>query len=206
MEKILIICNGTQENAAFLQKQAAEAKLIVCADGGANTALLAGITPHVVIGDLDSVSPAARAAFTNALWFHQTRQDNTDFEKALEYCLSKNIEDIVVACAFGGRVDFSISNFLSAFNYINRKNIIFKGHGWRVYLAENSRAYPAAPGKKVSIIPLMGDVHGLTLNGLKYQLTNALLRASEPAVSNVAENNTFEVKFEEGRLLVYVED
>ncbi len=61
----LVICNGEvlvkKAIAPLLQKSS----FIVCADGGANKARELGIRPDVIIGDLDSISPATAKLFSN---------------------------------------------------------------------------------------------------------------------------------------------
>jgi thiamine pyrophosphokinase len=54
----------------------------VAADGGADAAMAAGRMPERVIGDMDSLSDAARAAFADRLML-AAEQDSTDFAKAL---------------------------------------------------------------------------------------------------------------------------
>ncbi len=66
---------------------------LVAADGGADQALAFGCVPEVVIGDLDSLSAAARARFSRGMeqnqpaaissLLHIPEQDTTDFDKAL---------------------------------------------------------------------------------------------------------------------------
>lgn len=55
---------------------------LVAADGGADCVLAAGLRPARVVGDMDSVSDAARAAFADVLQ-PISEQDSTDFAKAL---------------------------------------------------------------------------------------------------------------------------
>jgi thiamine pyrophosphokinase len=52
-------------------------------DGGADHLLAAGIRPAAVIGDLDSISDAARSEYADLL-HHVPEQDTVDFEKALQ--------------------------------------------------------------------------------------------------------------------------
>lgn len=74
-------------------------------DGGANHLLQAGVTPAAVIGDLDSLSPAARATFADVL-HHIPEQATTDFEKAL----TRVAAPAILALAFtGGRMDHGLS-------------------------------------------------------------------------------------------------
>lgn len=74
-------------------------------DGGADHLLAHGITPAAVIGDLDSISDAARSAFADVL-HHIPEQDTVDFEKAL----SNISAPLIYALGFaGGRLDHTLA-------------------------------------------------------------------------------------------------
>lgn len=64
--------------------------ILVAADGGADHLLAKGLVPKAVIGDMDSVSPDAQAAFADCL--HPiAEQDSTDFEKCLRHVAARAI-------------------------------------------------------------------------------------------------------------------
>ncbi|PYF10655.1 thiamine pyrophosphokinase [Rhodobacter viridis] len=58
------------------------APVLVAADGGGDRALALGLTPAAVIGDMDSLSAAGRAALAGRL-HPVAEQDSTDFGKCL---------------------------------------------------------------------------------------------------------------------------
>ena len=55
MRKIVIIANGSMNNAAFHKEVLDDADIIICADGGANHAERLEIIPDYVIVDMDSI-------------------------------------------------------------------------------------------------------------------------------------------------------
>jgi len=78
---------------------------LVAVDGGADHALAAGHLPARVIGDLDSLSDAARTRLADRLE-HVPAQDDTDFDKALDRVLAP----LVLALGFtGGRLDHTLA-------------------------------------------------------------------------------------------------
>lgn len=81
------------------------APVLVAADGGADRALAAGQMPDAVIGDLDSLSDAARERLAGRL-HHVAEQDTTDFHKTL-----RNIDAPLVLAVgvIGARVDHELS-------------------------------------------------------------------------------------------------
>jgi thiamine pyrophosphokinase len=87
---------------------------VICADGGADPVLDAGLVPAVVLGDMDSLSYGARsrlqAAHIRMLEF-PTNKDKTDLELALDHALTYAPERITVLGALGGdRLDHTLGN------------------------------------------------------------------------------------------------
>ena len=66
---------------------------IICIDNGYELASELNITPSVVIGDLDSVDISK--VNQSVIIIKEEDQNTNDLEKALNYCLSKNIRDII---------------------------------------------------------------------------------------------------------------
>ncbi len=58
--RVLLLGNGESLPADFLKELAQQADLIIATDGGADKALAKGVSPHAIIGDLDSVSPSLK--------------------------------------------------------------------------------------------------------------------------------------------------
>ena len=70
--------------------------------GGRARALAAGIVPQAVIGDLDSISEAGRAAIPPGRLHRVAEQETTDFEKALRHIAAP----FVLGVGFAGtRID-----------------------------------------------------------------------------------------------------
>ena len=123
---------------------------LVAADGGADAVLAAGLVPDLVVGDLDSISDAARAAFADRL-LHLPGQDDTDFEKALR----ASPASLTIAVGFlGARVD----HFLACLSVLARTGapcLLLGAHDC-VFVAPPGAplALDLAPGTRVSLWPL----------------------------------------------------
>lgn len=132
----------------------AHAPLLVAADGGADAALAAGLVPELVIGDLDSISPPARAQLAARL-HPVAEQDSTDFEK----CLQRIVASHVIAVGFSGR---RLDHTLAALSVIARRpgqRILMLTEAETVFLAPPHLSLDLAPGLPVSLFP-MGPVTG----------------------------------------------
>lgn len=86
------------------------APVVVAIDGGADHALDLGVRPQAVIGDMDSLSEAARAGLDPATILTVSEQVETDFDKALRHVSAPFI--LGVGC-LGGRVDHELAVFSS---------------------------------------------------------------------------------------------
>lgn len=84
----------------------ARAPVLVAADGGADRALRAGHMPAAVIGDLDSIGPAARAALPADRLHEVAEQETTDFDKALRHIAAPFVLALGV---LGGRMDHALA-------------------------------------------------------------------------------------------------
>src|SRR5258708_37350148 len=84
----LIIANGPLPPLPMVRRVRERADLVVCADGGANRARSAGITPDIILGDLDSLLAATRRFYRGTPLFRIPDQESTDLEKAILFCIA----------------------------------------------------------------------------------------------------------------------
>ena len=175
------LIGGGDLSLAALDAALARAPVVVAADGGADRALAAGLQPVAVIGDLDSLSDAARSAIPPDRLHRIAEQDSTDFQK----CLSRIEAPLVIAVGFAGpRLD----HLLAVLTVLARRR------GPPCILLTEAEAILAAPprlaldlpaGARVSIWP-MGDLTG-TSRGLRWPLDGLDLSPTGPvATSNAA--------------------
>lgn len=203
VRRALLICNGDPPSKALAKKLELSSDIVVAADGGANRARACGITPHVVIGDLDSLTDATRKAFPKAKILRVRRQDNTDMEKALDYLRLKRYRDVVIVGTTGGRIDFTLANMAVVWRYVPALRVILAGDGWTIIPTTEDTVLRAKKGTLVSIIPAEPS-RGITLGGMKYPLVNASMKTGQLGVSNVVTISPFHVRVRDGKLLIVV--
>jgi thiamine pyrophosphokinase len=182
---------------------AARSGTVVAADGGANTCSRFGVTPDVIIGDLDSVTPRTLRRFRQSLLLYVDRQDTTDLEKAIEYLIANAIPEAVIVGADGRRVDFTLGNFSVLWKYRGRIRLTIVGDGWYGVPVQDRLALDVQVGTVVSILPF-GPARGVTLRGFRYPLRGATLRVGEVGVSNEVRSRPASVAVASGALLVIV--
>lgn len=137
------------------------ADLVVAADSGADRCLRFGTEPNAVIGDMDSISPAAREQL-GARIHHIAEQDSTDFDKALRSIRAR----FVLALGFmGARADHE----LAAFNTLVRRPgpCLMLGPEDVVFHVPQEFAITMRPGDRFSLFPMTemtGESEGLEWN------------------------------------------
>lgn len=204
ISRLLLIGNGEEVSPRLLKTLARQADYVLAADGGADKALRAGVTPDGVIGDLDSVSPRTQKALAAKI-LHVPTQNNTDLDKALHWAVSHHFTEVTLIGFVGDRWDFSVGNLLTLAAWARKLSITVAGDKWRIFPLVNSAKFPCKPGKRVSLIPLK-TCTDVTLAGLKYPLKNARLTpGTTRTLSNQTTGTQFSVSFTHGTLLVYVE-
>ena len=206
--RIVILANGEPPGADEVRAWLRPGDELICADGGARTALQLGIHPSIVIGDFDSLTGADLAQLEGAgvlLIRHPREKDETDLELALICAAAQMPTEIVILGAHGGRTDHMLANImLLALPQLSSINVCIASRSERLWLLQPNQIHTVvgATSDTVSLLPLGGDVLGIDTNGLQYPLRNEPLRFG-PArgVSNVMLGATAGIRFTSGRLL-----
>ncbi|MCL2003532.1 MAG: thiamine diphosphokinase [Oscillospiraceae bacterium] len=168
---------------------------VLCADGGARSALALGLKPDMGIGDCDS---GLSADITLS-----AEKDMTDMEACLDYALEAGFESIALLGATGGRLDHFLGNLGLLERAGGRAFMLDKHHEIHL-LTDSLTLAPPIPYRYVSLVPLDETVSGVSIAGAKYPLQNAVLRrAATLGVSNEPlEGKPFTVSVKTGKALL----
>ena len=182
---------------------------IIAADGGTHHALAAGVTPDIVIGDLDSLSPEAQARVEAAgaqIVRFSPRKDETDLELALLYAARGSATKITILGALGGRLDQTLANvLLLALPELRGIDARIVEGAQEAFLIQGEATIDGAPGDTVSLIPLGGNAEGVTTGGLEWPLSeDTLCFGPARGVSNVLTAKQARVRLRQGILLCVV--
>ncbi|MDK2809890.1 MAG: thiamine pyrophosphokinae [Petroclostridium sp.] len=202
-----VISNGNIVDYGFFRNMISETDLIICADGGAKHAQKIGVTPDVIIGDLDSIEQHCyhdMIAKNIQIINYSTDKDETDTQLAVEYAIQRGCEEIILIGSLGSRFDHSFAN-VSLLKLVLDKGI--KGRiineNNEIYLINDYIQLRGKVGEKLSLLPLTPNVSGITTKGLQYGLNNAQMKFGIPnGISNVFIKPEAEITIKEGLLLV----
>lgn len=99
MSSIAIVANGQFPRREYPLYLLEKADRIICCDGALASLVKRGISPDVVVGDLDSVSPSVLRSFKGTV-VRDPDQETNDLTKAIKYIL-KNFPDVSAISILG---------------------------------------------------------------------------------------------------------
>ena len=190
--------------------------IVYCADGGVDFALRNDIRFKEVYGDLDSITPDAKAYIESSdipIHLFPVEKDMTDTELTLRSIDPS--QEVLVICPLQGRIDHVLGNLDLA--------ALLREEGRRIMLSDGrTDVIPLAGSdyikisdidcskvKAVSLIPVSETVTGVTTDGLYYELSEGSLKIGS-TFSNSNElkkgSSSFSVEIRSGRLLVIITD
>ena len=206
MAQAVILANGFPPGHETLTRALDRSSLFVCADGGANVAMDHGVTPHAIVGDMDSVSDAALAHFQDIPVVRDESTERTDTEKSLEWALGQGSFDLITLLgASAGRLDHVLGHLSLLRRYHDRVKVILEDDSGRAYLGRGVVPIDARPGTVVSFFAVGGVAEGVTTDNLRYRLRDSRLEMGvQDSVSNVVERTPAAVRVARGDLIVIV--
>ena len=208
--KAVVIGSGSLNDKDLLLVRCSEADLIVAADGGACFLYDAGITPHILIGDFDSIPGEILRFFkekgeTRIVTFPSAK-DFTDMELALEIAGTEGADEICILGAMGSRCDHTLANIFLLYNLLQRniKGCIEDAHN-RITLIQDTITIKKQENWKVSLLSVTPMVSKVTTKGLLYPLQAFDLRfGSSRGISNEFIDDTATISIEKGLLMVVI--
>ncbi len=202
--RALVFTNGELPAAECWQDLLLDNPLLVAADGAANRMHLQGITPHVVVGDLDSLRDRAELVALGVQIIHRPGQEDTDLEKALDYIIDRGVHEATVLGVTGLRSDFTMANFCILLKYRQRLKLAYRDAFADITVIEREQVFSPAVGALFSIIPMTSCV-GVTTSGLQWPLHEEMLAPGvRESISNRVVASPVIITMAEGLALVFV--
>lgn len=199
----LVIANGEAPKKQRLLALVKDANIVICADGGANTALKFGITPDAIVGDLDSIHAEALVKFRKVPTFEDRDDETTDLEKAISWAIKSRYIHVIVVGASGRRLDHTIGNMGVLAKFYPDAIVRFVDDIGELLYVGNELTFEANKSDVVSLIPL-SRCEGIITQGLKYALEGETLELGlREGTSNVVAASPVTIKVKKGRLLLF---
>lgn len=147
------LVGGGDFDLPMIEAARRHAPALVAADGGADRLASMRLSPHAVIGDMDSLAEPERWRAGPSRFVHLAEQDSTDFEK----CLYATEAPLYLAVGFTGRrVDHMLAVFHALLRYPAKRVVLMGEHEVSALARPGERLRLAvSPGARVSIFPLL---------------------------------------------------
>ncbi len=185
------IITGGELFCDCITERPTENDLVIAADAGYRHAVALGITPSVLLGDMDSIDELSVPAEVECLRV-PAEKDDTDTQLAVRVALERGATELLILGGLGGRTDHLLSN-LSVLEFLWEKHIrcvIDNGKNRIRFLRNDSIIIPRSRYRYLSLLAVDAVVKGVTVEGCKYPLKKAKLeRVRQYAVSNELTGN-----------------
>jgi thiamine pyrophosphokinase len=196
----LILANGVQPSYALLQSLVAGADLFIATDGAANLLLETQLSPHVVLGDFDSLLDTTRLAFEAVEFIHRPNQEASDLDKAIAYACGRGSRNITVTGYTGDRIDHVLTAISLVMKYHAQVDIRLVDDRSKVQVVAGEATFHGSEGDLLSLVAF-GAVEGVTARGVRWPLNDERLSYGSRGVSNELEGDTAYVSVRSGILI-----
>lgn len=208
MSMVVVVANGDRPPVQEFQNYVRQADHLIAVDGGANHCLKLKLKPNLVLGDMDSISAAARKKFSSTAQFHEfpADKDDMDFSLALHAAQELGASQILAFAWSSVNPDYTYGN-LRAASACEVPVILIHHHGWNTFLKKEFggvEIYASDGTQKVSIFPFSAKVSLKTL-GLKWELDWRRVSPDTMSQSNVLRDGMASIALTEGVAWVSVE-
>ncbi len=183
----LIIAGGHPVKRALMARLTSPA-WIVAADSGLDQAFRLGLSPDLVVGDMDSVTPEALERAVAAgidIDRHPVAKDATDLELAIDAAATAGFERATIIGGTGGRMAHTLAN---AMLLLKERSIALDWKTSRATItairSAESRSFRYEDGSLLSVLAIGGPAE-CDSTGLRWKLDDGLLVAgSTRGISN----------------------
>ncbi len=171
---------------------------IIAADGAADSLDELGLSPEIIIGDLDSVSPSIREQNKT---LHNPDQSTNDYQKSLSYLKENNLLPSIVVGINGGHLDHVLNNiniFLETDSLLYAPPLI----GF-VLKPQTDQKLTLPLNTKISLIGI--PFASVSSTGLKWELDHlSLAFPGTNSCFNRTQQSTIQLNVHQGSVLVLI--
>jgi len=207
MQRIIIFANGDLPDLDKARSRLRSDDFIICADGGTRHALALGLTPNLVIGDMDSIQndqwQKLQALGVTVELFPRDKNE-TDLELAINRAIELEPHEIVIVAALGGRLDQTIGNMaLLTDLQLATFNVRLDDGVEEIFFCRDQVQVHGRSGDIVSLIPWGNPVREVQTQGLKWALDHETLYPEKTrGISNEMLSELANIKISSGNLLI----
>ncbi len=197
-----LICTGGKGPQQLPPSLTAASAIVICADSGYQLALRLALTPHWLVGDLDSLPILERDLPPQChIERHPRDKDYTDSELALYKARQLGCHPIILVGGGGLRLDHFLA-LVWLFEGDLHPHIWITDNAIIYWVADSWSAHDLQPSEIVSILPVGTPPWRMRSRGLHWELDKIHWRRAHNGISNRATTSKVTIEMSSGALLV----
>lgn len=171
-----------------------EDDFVIALDGGLGYCDFLQVEPDLIVGDFDSMTEGELKAleviesdYPGKVIRLKPEKDDTDMLYALKHALSMGYRDFRLYGATGGRFDHTLANIQCLLYLKNHGAVgyLMDGNGMMMVIKDEEVCFQENMEGVLSLFSLKERSEGVTIRGLKYELTDACITNDFPiGISN----------------------
>ena len=174
---------------------------VIACDRGYLHAQKMNITPDLIIGDFDSAPYPDGSIPVES---YPTHKDDTDTMLAVRKVLALHYSEIIIACAFGGRLDHTYANIQAAAYAAEHGEIVrLCGNDSDAWVfCDQTLFFPQRSDYSLSVFSISDSCH-VTITGAEYECSDTVIRNTFPiGISNNWKEDRISVTAHNGIIMV----
>ena len=200
---VLGVLAGGDLDRDLVLRWAQSADRILAADAAADLLFSMGISPDVVIGDMDSISEQSLRSAKEQVRIPD--QDTTDCDKLLARAAEEGHKSITLAGVEGDLPDHVLAILHSSASSKLEVKLAYRRGIGSIVKPHREVIFKTQPGRRASLLALE-PCHGVHFEGVAWSLRNAKLSIEEgTSISNRTEGEEVRVSIGQGAALLFVE-
>ena len=219
-KSVVIICDGKFPKEAYPRYLVMSADFTICCDGALVKYLRAGKalfgqtrTPDLVIGDMDTLSPAMQKKYSSII-IKEDEQEHNDQTKAVRWAVNNipDIDHIYIIGATGGRLDHTIGNASLLMEYTRMFDLDSKGIAidmvtdeGTAFAVNDTTEFDCGIGRRVSIFSPDNTLK-IRSTGLEYPTDEVVFDNWWKATLNKAVADTVKLEFSHPSMALIILD
>ena len=196
---------GAMQIPLHFKEKLQECNYIICADGGASNAKLLGLHINLAVGDWDSTN--LKDVVADEIITLPKEKNDTDMHFAAHCAVKMGFKEVQILGGIGGRIDHTFAN-INTLRFLADEGVyayMENDESFFTVLKNSTMQIKKRANTYLSIFPLDEKCEGVTLTGLKYPLTNAVLKGNFPVgVSNEFSDEVATISIKKGTVLIMI--
>ncbi|MCC6686640.1 MAG: thiamine diphosphokinase [Fimbriimonadaceae bacterium] len=201
--RLLGVLGGESIGCEALAAWVEASDIVVAADAGIHHLEGISIVPHRIVGDMDSALLVQE--YDQNLITIDEDEHRSDLEKLLTAAQRFGVDQVVLICIHGGRMDHFLASFSASIAcglnirwVLPREHVVLLRPGFQ-------GVFSTGPAKRISLIPLEG-VCSVKSQGLRWELAHTSLAVGQHvSLSNESTADAITLQVSGGHLALMVE-